>query len=121
MQRLNYGQFDGTIQALKVDEKYMLLTFCLDRLFSIVLTREPKILAIDVRHAYRFYLLNSRFEKNCIDLIFQDLQNIRILLKNRGLLVLAGRGECSTSNSIEKMSILALLGITTIAFLLKHL
>lgn len=49
MQRLNYGQFDGTIQALKVDEKYMVLTFCLDRLFSIILTREPRILAIEVR------------------------------------------------------------------------
>lgn len=49
MQSLNYGQFDGTIQALIAQDKYMVLTFCLDRLFSIILTREPKILAIEVR------------------------------------------------------------------------
>lgn len=50
MQRLNYGEFDGTIQALKVEDKYMVLTFCLDRLFSIILTREPKILEVEVKH-----------------------------------------------------------------------
>lgn len=70
MQRLNYGQFDGTIQALKADDKHMLLTFCLDRLFSIILTREPKILAIEVSHVIFFYLnFRSEEEKN-IELIF---------------------------------------------------
>lgn len=49
MQKLNYGPFDGTIQALTVTENHMLLTFCIDHLFSIILTREPKILAIEVR------------------------------------------------------------------------
>lgn len=49
MQKLNYGEYDDTIQALKVNGNHMLLTFCQDRLFSIVLTREPRILAIEVR------------------------------------------------------------------------
>lgn len=48
MQRLDYGQFDGSIQALRVSEKNMLLSFCIDQFFTIILTREPKILSLEV-------------------------------------------------------------------------
>lgn len=52
----------------------------------------------------------------------QDLQNIRILLKNRGLSVVEGRGDCNiASNTIGKLSILALLSSSAIAFLFKYL
>lgn len=97
MQRLNFGQFDGTIQALKANDNHMLVTFCLDRLFSIILTREPKTLATE------------------------DLQNVRILLKHRGLAVTAGRGDCSSSNSLDRISFLALLTSSIIAFISKRL
>lgn len=123
MQRLSYGQFDESIQALIAENKFMVLTFCLDRLFSVIFTREPKVLANEVRLvkiSLQIEIQDSKYFK----LIFfaQDLQNIRILLKNRGLSVVAGQGECSiAANTIERMSILALLGATTIAFLFKYL
>lgn len=97
MQRLNYGQFDGTIQAIMANGNHMLLTFCFDRLFSIILTREPKILAIE------------------------DLQNVRILLKHRGLPVTAGQGDCNGSYAIERLPMLAVLASTFIAFIFRHL
>lgn len=68
MQRLNYGAFDGTVQALKAEEKFMVLTFCLDRLFSIILTREPKILAIEVKHVKKFKIL--RFNIKIFPIVF---------------------------------------------------
>lgn len=68
MQRLNYGPFDDTIQALKVEDKYMVLTFCLDRLFSIILTREPKALAIEVGLAKQFTYNWDSAEYKCFEL-----------------------------------------------------
>lgn len=48
MQRLNYGQYDGTIQVLRVTSNYILLTFCVEEFFTIILTREPNILSLEV-------------------------------------------------------------------------
>lgn len=52
MLKLNYGQFSGTVQVMKAVGNHMVLTFCENlpgsQLFSIILSRKPNTLSIDV-------------------------------------------------------------------------
>lgn len=48
----SFGAFSGTIQVIALKENYLLLTFCVNvpqqQLFSIILTRHPNSLSMDV-------------------------------------------------------------------------
>lgn len=52
MLKLSYGQFTGTVQVMKAVGHHMVLTFCENvpgsQLFSIILSRKPNALSIDV-------------------------------------------------------------------------
>lgn len=60
MLKLNYGQFTGTIQVMKAVGNHMVLTFCENlpgsQLYSVILSRKPGTLSIDVR--FDFWFLN---------------------------------------------------------------
>lgn len=61
MMKLNYGQFTGVIQVMKVVSNQMVLTFCENlpgkQFFTIVLSRQPNIFSAEVEHLIRLFLI----------------------------------------------------------------
>lgn len=70
MLKLNYGQFTGVIQVMKVVSNQMVLTFCENlpgkQFFTIILSRQPNIFSAEVRlfHPFstRIYYEKTPFE-----------------------------------------------------------
>lgn len=56
MDRSSYQQFSGVLQVMKAVGNHLVITFCQalpkGQLFSIILSRKPNTLSVDVRHIY---------------------------------------------------------------------
>ncbi|XP_055307374.1 uncharacterized protein LOC129571588 [Sitodiplosis mosellana] len=100
MMKLNYGQFSGVIQVMKVVSNQMVLTFCENlpgkQFFTIVLSRKPNIFSAE------------------------DLGSVHGLLQHRGLQTVSVRKVCNGSTSMHSISISSLFITAAVAYVLKH-
>ncbi|XP_031621577.1 uncharacterized protein LOC116339689 [Contarinia nasturtii] len=100
MIKLNYGQFTGVIQVMKVVSNQMILTFCENlpgkQFFTIVLSRQPNSISNE------------------------DMGSIHALLMHRGLQTVSVRKICNGSSSMHSISIVSVLFTAILAFLLKQ-
>lgn len=117
-------QFSGTVQVMKAVSNHMVLTFCENlpgsQLFSIILSRKPDTMSMDVsfHHRWPYHCFIHNFK--CFCYFVQDLQSVRSLLNRRGLSAVSIRRVCNGSTSVHSISIVSLLVTTFLAFLLKH-
>lgn len=134
---INYDQFTGTVQVMKVIGRHMVLTFCENlpgsQLFTVILTRSQQSVTTDVSlsnhssrisYSIQLHLVHKRkwslFPSSSFtsNISLQDLQSIHSMLNRRGLSTISVRKVCSGTESLTASVIV--LSIAAILALLKQ-